>query len=94
MPRTQSQNIASGLGWFSIGLGLAEVAAGGRVQLSATLAQLLHRERFLACELKGRRFDIGLKYGLLNAQLAFALSGKDRSEILSGMVELLAHDHA
>ena len=31
MPRTQSQNIASGLGWFSIGLGLAEVAAPGAV---------------------------------------------------------------
>jgi len=70
----------------------AEVAGGGRVVLSSTLAQLAHRERFLASELQGRRFDIGLKYGLLNAQLAFALSGQDRAEILSGLVELLAQD--
>ena len=70
----------------------AEVAGGGRVVLSSTLAPLAHRERFLASELQGRRFDIGLKYGLLNAQLAFALSGQDRAEILSGLVELLAQD--
>jgi UTP--glucose-1-phosphate uridylyltransferase len=38
----------------------------------------------------GRRYDIGLKYGLLTAQLALALSGQDRDEVLSGLVELLA----
>jgi UTP--glucose-1-phosphate uridylyltransferase len=69
-----------------------EVAAGGRVQLSSTLARLAGRERYLACELQGRRFDIGLKYGLLNAQLALALSSQDRTEVLSGLVELLAQE--
>ncbi|NDF01172.1 MAG: UTP--glucose-1-phosphate uridylyltransferase, partial [Verrucomicrobia bacterium] len=29
-------------------------------------------------------------YGLLTAQLALALSGKDRDEVLTGLVELLA----
>jgi UTP--glucose-1-phosphate uridylyltransferase len=70
----------------------AEVAAGGKVQLSPALSRLAHRERYLACELLGRRFDIGLQYGLLNAQLAFALNSPDRSEILSGLVELLAQE--
>jgi len=41
-------------------------------------------------ELQGRRYDIGLKYGLLTAQLALALAGRDRDEVLSNMVELLA----
>jgi UTP--glucose-1-phosphate uridylyltransferase len=70
----------------------ADVAGGGKVQLSSALARLAHRERYLAYELQGRRFDIGLQYGLLHAQLAFALSSPDRSEILSGLVELLAQE--
>ena len=60
------------------------------VNLSAALARLAKSERYLACELNGRRFDIGVKYGLLIAQLAFALAGKDRDEVLSTLVELLA----
>jgi hypothetical protein len=31
-----------------------------------------------------------VKYGLLTAQLALALDGQDRTEVLSGLVELLA----
>ena len=70
----------------------AVAAAGdqGRVQLSSALSRLIEHERYLACELEGRRFDIGEKYGLLTAQLALALNGQDRDEILSGLVELLA----
>lgn len=60
------------------------------VQLSAALAQLPDQERYLACELAGRRYDIGVKYGLLTAQLALALEGDDREEVLALLVELLA----
>ncbi len=60
------------------------------VHLSAALNKLAARERFLACELEGYRYDVGVKYGLLTAQLALALEGKDRDEVLSGLVELLA----
>jgi UTP--glucose-1-phosphate uridylyltransferase len=60
------------------------------VTLSAALAKLAKRERYLACELQGHRYDIGVKYGLLTAQLALALDGQDRDEVLSGLVELLA----
>ncbi len=62
----------------------------GGVHLTAALAKLAAHERFLACELRGRRYDIGVKYGLLTAQLALALDGDDRDEVLSGLVELLA----
>jgi len=44
----------------------------------------------LAVELRGRRFDIGIAYGLLTAQLALALEGRDRDEVLASLLELVA----
>lgn len=71
--------------------GLIDAAAPGQnVSLSAALSALAARERYLACELRGRRFDIGVKYGLLLAQLALALDGQERDEVLAHLVELLA----
>jgi UTP--glucose-1-phosphate uridylyltransferase len=69
-----------------------EIAQPGHknIHLTGALAKLARRERYVACELSGRRYDIGVKYGLLTAQLALALSGKDKEEVLSGLVELLA----
>lgn len=61
-----------------------------RVSLSTALAVLAQRERYLALQLHGTRYDIGMKYGLLMAQLALALSGRDRDQILTELVELTA----
>jgi UTP--glucose-1-phosphate uridylyltransferase len=61
-----------------------------RIHLTTALAKLARRERYLAGELQGRRYDIGVKYGLLTAQLALALNGQDRDEVLTGLVDLLA----
>ena len=69
---------------------VARAGQKGGVHLSAALAKLAGRERYLACQLEGRRYDIGVKYGLLTAQLALALAGDDRDEVLRGLVELLA----
>ena len=60
------------------------------VHLSPALAELAASERYLAYEMRGRRYDIGVQYGLLVAQLALALAGKDRAEVLAQLVELLA----
>jgi UTP--glucose-1-phosphate uridylyltransferase len=60
------------------------------VALSSALNGLASRERYLALELDGRRYDIGAKYGLLTAQLALAFEGRDRDEVLSNLVEMLA----
>ncbi|MCX6905158.1 MAG: hypothetical protein NTW03_17100 [Verrucomicrobia bacterium] len=73
-----------------LGQTLKAAPSSGGVSLSAALAKLAARERYLACELQGRRYDIGVKYGLLTAQLALALEGKDSKEVLSDLVELLA----
>lgn len=71
-------------------LGEFIASATGGVPLAAALNRLATRERYLALELRGRRYDIGVRYGLLTAQLALALEGKDRDEVLSNLVELLA----
>jgi len=62
----------------------------GRRQVSPALALLAGRERYLAYEVAGNRFNLGVTYGLLVAQLALGLSGKDRADILSQLVDLLA----
>ncbi len=60
------------------------------ITLSEALAELAKREQYLAIEKDDWRYDVGVKYGLLMAQLALALSGKDRDEVLSKFVEILA----
>jgi len=60
------------------------------VTLSAALAELARSEQYLALEEDGRRYDLGARYGLLTAQLAMALSGQDRAQVLSQLLELLA----
>jgi len=57
--------------------------------LSAALAEFAHRGQYLAWETPDRRYDIGAPYGVLMAQLALALAGRDRNEVLSRMLELL-----
>ncbi|AWM39592.1 UTP--glucose-1-phosphate uridylyltransferase [Gemmata obscuriglobus] len=71
---------------------LAEQAARGAepLALSPALAELARRERYLALEVAGQRYDTGLKYGLLTAQLALALDGVDRERILAQIIDLLA----
>ncbi|MBC7235198.1 MAG: UTP--glucose-1-phosphate uridylyltransferase [Chloroflexi bacterium] len=61
------------------------------VGLSDALALLPGRERYLAMESHGQRFDVGVKYGTLTAQLALALNGQDRDEVLTRLLTLLAH---
>ncbi len=58
--------------------------------LSPALHALAGRRRYLAFSVAGRRFDIGAPYGLLFAQLALSLSGRDRDQVLTQLVELLA----
>jgi UTP--glucose-1-phosphate uridylyltransferase len=60
------------------------------VTLSLALAELAKREQYLALEKTDWRYDVGVKYGLLTAQLALALSGQDRDEVLSTLLALLA----
>ena len=67
----------------------AEAAPDAKVTLSAALAALASREKYLALEISSaRRFDLGHKYGLFIAQLAMALRGPDRDEVLTRMFDV------
>jgi len=61
------------------------------VLLTPALAKLSGHEKYLATELEGTRYNIGIKYGLLTTQLALALNGDEREEVLAQLVELLAN---
>lgn len=62
----------------------------GSVQLSDALNETSQRERYLALRVQASRYNIGEKYGLLKSQLALALSGKDRDNIMAELLELVA----
>mgnify|MGYP001151622848 FL=1 len=61
-----------------------------KVTLSEALARLAAREKYLALQERALRYDVGVKYGLLTAQLALALNGRERDLVLANLVELLA----
>jgi UTP--glucose-1-phosphate uridylyltransferase len=61
-----------------------------QVWLSPALAKLAGQEQYLALEKSDWRYDVGARYGLLIAQLALALSGSDRDQVLTRLLELLA----
>lgn len=62
----------------------------GGTTLALALAELAGRERYLGLERPWWRYDVGVKYGLLSAQIALALSGNDRDQVLAQLLELLA----
>jgi len=65
-------------------------AGDGRAPISPVLDQLAKREQYLAIEETNRRYDVGVRYGLLTAQMALALAGRDRQQVLVQLLELLA----
>ena len=73
-----------------LGQCIAEKTSEQGVTLSDALARLAHREQYLALETEDWRYDVGVRYGLMQAQLALAMSGKDRDQVLSSLLELLA----
>src|SRR5690606_36317894 len=58
------------------------------VSLSELLDRACGRERYLAWQLAGQRFDLGQRYGLFAAQLAHGLSGRDRELLLEQILEV------
>ena len=62
------------------------------VTLSDALAVVAKKEKYMALQVNAERYDLGATYGLLSSQIALALSGKDRDEVLYLLVNLLATD--
>ena len=63
---------------------------GSNTLLTPSLQRLAANEKYLALEVKGRRYDLSRKHGLLRAQIALGLAGEAHDETLSTLVELLA----
>jgi len=59
--------------------------------LSDAVSVMQTRQRYLAYQLQGNRYNIGIKYGILIAQLAIGLSGRDRDQILTELLDLVAN---
>lgn len=62
--------------------------------LSLAMDRISRNERYLAHQISGQRHDLDRSYGILKTQLALALSGSDRDEVLSLIIEQLAQSKA
>ncbi|NRD76689.1 UTP--glucose-1-phosphate uridylyltransferase GalU [Bacillus sp. BRMEA1] len=60
----------------------AEVGYGGEIQLTDALRKLAAEQRVLACAFEGVRYDVGDKFGFLQATIEFALEREDLRETL------------
>jgi UTP--glucose-1-phosphate uridylyltransferase len=70
--------------------GVSALSRGDTLGLTPTLATIAGSEKFLATQINGTRFNLGERYGLLRAQVALALAGPHRDEVLTSLVEILA----
>ncbi len=61
----------------------------GHIQLTTALHALAARERYLALETQGCRYNLGVKFGVVEAQIALAMAGVDRDRIIALMLELV-----
>ncbi|MCA1686232.1 MAG: NTP transferase domain-containing protein [Planctomycetia bacterium] len=59
----------------------------GQIPLTTALNELARREKYVALETRGARHNIGVKYGVVDAQIALALAGVDRERMLAGLLE-------
>jgi UTP--glucose-1-phosphate uridylyltransferase len=67
-----------------------QLALDASAPLTPALAELARREQYLAIETGSRRYDLGEHYGLLIAQFALAMAGRDREQVLARLLDLLA----
>ena len=63
--------------------------AGGEIQLTDGIAQLMQHERVMAYRFDGQRFDCGSKLGYLKATVAMALKHPDMGQEFSRYLEQL-----
>ncbi len=67
-----------------------DVREAGQIQLTTALQTLATRAKYLALETLGTRHNIGVKFGVVEAQIALALAGVDRDRMLSLLIGSVA----
>lgn len=61
--------------------------AGGEIQLTDAIAELLRQELVIAYEFEGRRYDCGSKLGYLEATVEYALRHPELKDAFAAMLE-------
>ena len=64
--------------------------AGGEIQLTDAMKVIAQRDGMTAVEMKGKRFDIGNKFGILEANIEIGLKHPETKEQLKEYIKNLA----
>lgn len=59
----------------------------GTIPLTSALDELARDETYLALEARGTRHNLGVKFGTVEAQIALAMAGQDREQMLALLLE-------
>lgn len=65
---------------------------GGELQLTDGISQLARQGKIYGYEVRGERFDVGDKLGLLQANIAYALKRTDLSEQIKGYLSTIIRE--
>ncbi|MGB1361477.1 MAG: UTP--glucose-1-phosphate uridylyltransferase [Alphaproteobacteria bacterium] len=63
------------------------IGAGGEIQITDAMAEILSSQNFYGVNFDGKRFDCGSKIGFLEAQIAFAQKDNDTKDSLSAILK-------
>ncbi len=66
-----------------------DIRERGEIQLTSAQELLRQRERYLAYEAIGDRYDMGVPYGYVETQIALALHSPARDRMLASIVKLI-----
>jgi UTP--glucose-1-phosphate uridylyltransferase len=66
-----------------------DIRERGEIQLTNALEMLRSQEQYLAVEVNGQRYDMGVPFGYIQTQLALALSSPARRNVLAALPHLL-----
>jgi len=69
---------------------MTSLEPGTDIQLTPSLQILAEEKKYLALEVSGRRFNLGIDLGWLEAQIAFGLEGVNSTHLLTSIVNQLA----
>jgi UTP--glucose-1-phosphate uridylyltransferase len=66
-----------------------DIRERGEIQLTSALELLRQQGRYLAAEIDGDRYDMGVPFGYVQTQLALALNSAARRKVLASLPHLL-----
>lgn len=71
-----------------------DIREKGEIQLTSSQDMLRERERYVAVETRGERYDMGIPFGYVETQAALALNGVERTEMLGALLRIVAKSAA